>query len=64
MTFADNHKQLSSKGGKANRSPELQWAWDNADKLKEEYSQNPNMYQLARKYKINVRSLYRVLGGK
>lgn len=56
-------KQLSSKGGKANRSPELRWAWANADKLREEHK-TVNMAKLAEKYKVNVRSLQRIIRGK
>lgn len=63
MTFDGNHKLISSKGGKANRSPELQWAWDNSDKLKEEAKQM-GMSKLAAKYKVNVRSMQRIVRGK
>lgn len=70
MNFKDmdsnKRKKLGSKGGTANRTPQLDWAWDNTIKLRKEYQQSKkkSISQLAKKYNVNVRSLQRVIRGK
>lgn len=67
MTFKNSPKNerlaLSRKANETKRSPELKWAWANADKIIKE-RETKTITQLVKKYKISERSLYRVLGGK
>lgn len=52
---------VARKGGLARRSSELQYAWDNADKIRKE---KLGASDLVRKYKISKRSMYRIINGK
>ena len=53
--------EISKKGGQGNRTPELAYVWDNADKIRKE---TLSVTALAKKYKISTRSMYRVINGK
>lgn len=56
-------KEVTKRGGEAKRTPELKWAWANKEILREE-AEEIGKLKTARKYKINVRSLYRIIYGK
>lgn len=67
MNFKEIPKQqlqeMGRQGGIMHRSKDLQWAWDNADKLKEEVK-TLSKPAIAKKYNISIRAVYRIVTGK
>ena len=53
--------ELSSKGGVTHRSPQLQRAWLEKDKIKSLYKTGTTTIELADVYKINRRAVYRII---
>lgn len=57
--------KMASRGGRGNRTPQLQKAWDETEKIKGLYYEDVmTPKDIAQKYNINPRQVYRILASK
>lgn len=57
-------KKASDRGRLSQKSQSLKLAWEREKELKYEYENGGSPKEIANKYKINIRSFYRIVRGK
>ena len=57
----DQHKKVTSKGGKNRRSIATQNAWDHEKRIKEAYENGVSKYELGKIYLVDPRQITRIL---
>jgi hypothetical protein len=61
---AEQRKLIGQKGGQSQRSPELEKAWADQERIRQEHTAGASVKELAEFYKIKERSMWRIVSGK